>query len=300
MGIGFIFGVALHGVLSTSIDHDLFSLEPDWMLQRILTNELSQISTKFTNTPVVIADLEKIDIFQLTPTIKPTHTPFQPQSGTATWLPTPTASQTPAPTATSTTKPTKTPTPTPTLPTESHIMGIYGKFPAFSLSCESRSAVDWAAYFGVQISEINFFQSLPLSDNPDKGFVGSVYGAWGQIPPRDYGVHAKPVAKLLRNYGLNARAVRGMTWEALRGEIAAGRPVIVWVVGRVGRGTPVPYTAADGRETVVARFEHTIIVIGYTEHRVTVLDGSWVYSRRWADFLESWSVLGNMAVIMED
>jgi uncharacterized protein YvpB len=186
------------------------------------------------------------------------------------------------------------------LPVELYIKNIYGRLPAFSLSCESRSAVDWAAYFGVQINEINFLQGLPSSDNPDKGFVGNVHGAWGQIPPRDYGVHAKPVAKLLRAYGLNAKAVRGMTWDVLRLEIASGRPVIAWVIGHVGLGTPVPYMATDGHETVVSRFEHTVIVIGYTDHRVTVLDGGWVYSRRLNDFLDSWNVLGNMAVILED
>lgn len=300
MGIGVIFSIALHGVLSTWRDFDLFPLKPDWILNRIQVNALSQASTEFTKTPASDAELENIDILKLTPTSEPTPTPFQPQSVTATWLPTSTATKTPAPTATSTLEPSKTPSPMPTLPSESHLIGIYGRFPAYSLSCESRSAVDWAAYFGVQISEIDFLQSLPSSDNPDKGFVGTVHGAWGQIPPRDYGVHAKPVAKLLRTYGINAKAVRGMTWKALRTEIAAGRPVIVWVVGRVGRGTPIPYTAADGHETVVARFEHTVIVIGYTEHRVTVLDGSWVYSRRLNDFLESWSVLDNMAVILKD
>jgi predicted double-glycine peptidase len=92
-------------------------------------------------------------------------------------------------------------------------------------------------------------------------------------------VHAKPVAKLLRAHGLKAQAVRNMSWDALRAEIAAGRPVIVWVIGHVERGTPVPYTASDGHATTVARFQHTVVVTGYSANGVTFLDGAWVYSR---------------------
>ena len=220
-------------------------------------------------------------------------TPFLPATYTATPSITPTATVTPTPTSTSTPLPTLTPT----IPASVSINGIYGRWPAYSLDCESRSAVDWAGYFAVAINEIDFFNSLPVSDNPDRGFVGNVHAPWGQIPPADYGVHAKPVAKLLRAYGLDAQAVRNMSWDALRTEIAAGRPIIVWVVGHVERGTPVPYTASDGHATTVARFQHTVLVTGYSANGVTFLDGAWVYSRSKNDFLRSWGVLGNMAVI---
>jgi uncharacterized protein YvpB len=160
--------------------------------------------------------------------------------------------------------------------------------------------VDWAAYFGVTIDEIQFFNGLPVSDDPEKGFVGNVHAPWGQTPPDSYGVHARPVAKLLRSYGLEAKARYQMSFDALRAEISAGRPVIVWVVGRVGAGTPIPYTSSDGNQTTVARFEHTVIVIGYDQRTVTVLDGNWVYSRQIQDFKRSWKVLGNMAIIWSD
>ena len=194
--------------------------------------------------------------------------------------------------------PTPTGTPTPATPLEASITGISGRFQALPLDCESRSAVDWATYFGVSIDELEFFHSLPRSDNPDKGFVGDVYGSWGQIPPQPYGVHAEPIAALLRTYGLDAQAVRDFPMDALRAEIAVGRPVIVWVTGQVAWGTPVPYTASDGSSTIVARYEHTVMVIGYNKYEVRILDGARVYPRQWSDFERSWAVLGNMAVIM--
>jgi TolB protein len=213
---------------------------------------------------------------------------------------------TPMPTAISEATPTNTPTPTPiptgtptlSVPSQANITDISGRFQALPLDCESRSAVDWAAYFGVKIDELEFFHSLPQSDNPDKGFVGDVYGSWGQIPPQPYGVHAEPIAAILRTYGLDAQAVRDFPRDALRSEIAAGRPVIVWVTGQVAWGTPVPYTASDGGSTIVARYEHTVMVIGYNRHEVRILDGAQVYTRSWSDFERSWAVLGNMAVIM--
>ncbi len=181
-----------------------------------------------------------------------------------------------------------------------HWLSVAGRTPSTSLDCESRSAADWAGYFGVYISEFDFLNRLPESDDPDAGFVGSAWGVWGQIPPRSYGVHAEPVAALLREYGLNARAVRNLDWATVRAEIDQDRPVIVWVVGRVTYGTGYSYTAAsDGHTTVVAPYEHTVLVTGYSPDTVTVLDGAMSYTRPLAQFMASWSVLGYQAVLTQ-
>ncbi len=193
----------------------------------------------------------------------------------------------------------QTPTPTsppPASPPSVMLDGVYGKDQALPLDCESRSAVDWAAYFGYSIGELSFFNRLPHSDNPDKGFVGNVYGEWGQIPPSSYGVHAEPVAAVLRSYGVSAYAHRPLSWEGLKAEIAAGRPVFVWIVGSVQNGIPVYYTPSDGLSTIVARYEHTVIVTGYSQDKVYFLNGDTIYTRSVEQFLDSWSALGNMAI----
>ncbi len=189
-----------------------------------------------------------------------------------------------------------TSTPEPTAPAV--LLDVEGHRQSLPLSCESRSAADWAGYFGVTIDELEFFGRLPVSDNPEVGFAGDVNGKWGNIPPDSYGVHAGPVAALLREYGLSAEARRDLTWDDLRAELDAGRPVIVWVTGHVSTShKAVEYAAADGQTVIVAPFEHTVIVVGYADESVSVLDGSKIYSRSLDKFLESWSVLGNMAVI---
>jgi subtilisin-like proprotein convertase family protein len=191
-----------------------------------------------------------------------------------------------------------TSTPPPNLPSSAAIYGMSGQNQALPLDCESRSAVDWAAFFGVHINEFEFFNRLPHSDNPDLGFVGNVNGQWGQIPPNDYGVHAEPVAALLRQYGLVASSGRLLHWDDLRAEIAAGRPVMVWITRDVGSGAPEYYiSSSDQHITTVARYEHTVIVTGYTPNSVTILDGSKIYSRSLDQFLDSWSSLRNMAIL---
>ncbi len=192
------------------------------------------------------------------------------------------------------------------LPGSASIPGVNGRSQTLPLDCESRSAVDWAKFFGKNIDELDFFYGLPESDNPDLGFVGNVYGTWGQIPPFPYGVHAGPIADRLREFGLKAIAHRPLSWEGLKAEIAAGKPVIVWILGSrysgyeyVVNGIPEYYRPKKGNNTVVARYEHTVIVTGYTSDSVTYLNGGNIYQKNRKQFLESWSALGNMAVTLD-
>jgi len=188
------------------------------------------------------------------------------------------------------------------LPDSAYIDGLVGHAQTYTLSCESRSAADWATFWGTPISESEFLSHLPRSDNPNIGFVGDPNGFWGNTPPYAYGVHARPVADLLQEYGLNASARNGMSWDELREEIAAGRPVIVWVIGQMWGGSAVDYTASDGETMRVASFEHTMIVVGYDPTWVQVVDAStgWVYPYQVETFLRSWEVLGRMAVVWEE
>lgn len=232
--------------------------------------------------------------------VPPTKTPFRP-------LPTFTPSPSPTETPTATFTPTSTETPLPTDtaipmvesgPVDSaYISNIWGRTQYYGLDCEARSAVDWARYFGQEIDEFDFLNQLPRSDNPEVGFVGSPSGYGGQIPPNDYGVHAAPVASLLRSYGVDARAVKGISLDDLKRQLSAGNPVIVWVIAGVGYSYPVEYTASDGETTIVSPNEHTVIAIGYDAGSITVLDGGSIYAVSTNRFMASWGVLGNMAVL---
>jgi uncharacterized protein YvpB len=183
------------------------------------------------------------------------------------------------------------------LPEAAQIQGMVGYPQRFPLDCEVQCAVDFAAFFGLVIDEMDFLTLLPGSDDPEQGFVGDYRDPSGQIPPDSYGVHAYPVASLLRNYGVNAFDIKGMAYADLQREIASGRPVIAWVVGNTIGGAPVTYTASNGNTTTVARFEHTVIVIGYQPTYLTILDGGMIYQRSVSAFMNSWGTLGNMAIV---
>ncbi len=138
---------------------------------------------------------------------------------------------------------------------------------------------------------------LPISDNPDYGFVGDVNAAWGQIPPYGYGVYAGPVAALLNAYGVQAKAYKNYTLDQIKAKIDQDIPVIVWVIGNVERGTPLSHTDSQGRTTVVAAYEHVVIVTGYTATQVQFMSEGIIHTTTTQMFLDSWGVLGNMVIV---
>ena len=183
------------------------------------------------------------------------------------------------------------------LPVEHHIINITGHRQYFSLGCEAAAAKDWANYFGKDFNEFEFQYRLPISDNPDYGFVGDVNGPWGQVPPYAYGVYAGPIAALLNDYGIQAKAYKGYTLDQLKAKIADDIPVITWVIGNVVLGVPVNYTDSEGRKTVVAAYEHVVIVTGYSEDSIRYMNNGRFYDIPTDIFLNSWGVLGNMVVV---
>jgi uncharacterized protein YvpB len=181
------------------------------------------------------------------------------------------------------------------------IKGLIGHKQAYSLSCEAATAVDWAGYFGVDIMEYDFLVALPISENPDYGFVGDVNSPWGQIPPYAYGVHSGPVAELLVEFGLPAKSVKGYTLDEVRQKLSESKPVIAWVIGRMVWSPSVEYVDSEGRIAVVAPYEHAVILTGYDVIADTIrfMSNGKFYDVPTETFLTSWAVLGNMAVIHE-
>lgn len=217
--------------------------------------------------------------------------------------PSPTLPPTPTTEATLPPEPSPQPSPIATqnpLPPATMITDIAGHVQTYELGCEASAAVDWAGYYDVLIYESTFQFELPLSDNPELGFVGNVTtDGWGQIPPHAYGVHAPPIAELLREYGLPAVAVKDMTIEDVKAELAEGDPIIAWVIGNMVYSSPIKIYDKEGNAVVVAPYEHVVILVGYDETTITYMNNGFFYSVPTEVFLTSWSVLGNMAVIYD-
>jgi uncharacterized protein YvpB len=185
-------------------------------------------------------------------------------------------------------------------PESFYITGIVGHVQVYELGCEASAAVDWAKYFDQTIYEFNFQAELPVSDNPDFGYVGDPNAdGWGQIPPYAYGVHSDPLADLLVAYGLPAQSKKSYTLEEIRGKISQSKPVIVWIIGNMEYSVPVEYTDSQGRKSVVAPFEHVVILTGYDQYTMRYMSNGRFYDVPNEVFLTSWGVLGDMAVVYE-
>ena len=181
-----------------------------------------------------------------------------------------------------------------------YIKGIVGHVQVYKLGCEASAAVDWGNYFGNTIYESNFQAELPVSDNPDFGYVGDPNtDGWGQIPPYAYGVHTDPVAALLVEYDLPAQSRKGYTLEEICEKISQSKPVIVWIIGNMEYSVPVEYVDSQGRKSIVAPYEHVVILTGYDENTVRYMSNGRFYDVPNEVFLTSWAVLGNLAVVHE-
>jgi len=187
------------------------------------------------------------------------------------------------------------------IPDSHYIWNIWGHRQYFPIGCEASAADDWAKYFGVEVNEFKFQVVLPISDNPEFGFVGDVNGPWGQVPPYAYGVHAAPIAEVLRShYRMPAADEKDFTVDALKAEIASGQPVIAWVVGNCTWSAPYDFIDKEGNSVIVAPYEHVVIVTGYDADSIRYMNNGKFYDITTEYFERSWAVLGNMVVYYAD
>jgi uncharacterized protein YvpB len=181
------------------------------------------------------------------------------------------------------------------------VEGVVGHPQEHNLSCESRSATDVAAFWGAGFAEGDFFRRLPKSDNPHRGFLGDVDLPAGSMPPLGYGVYVEPVAATLRSFGLDARAERAWNIDGLKSELAAGCPVVVWATYDMQLPGVESWVSSDGATSVVVKWQHTFVAVGYDEGGVYLVDAFDGVTKTFSyeAFIPAWEQLGRMAVTVE-
>jgi uncharacterized protein YvpB len=163
-----------------------------------------------------------------------------------------------------------------------------------NLSCESSAASMVAVYHGVDLSESEVLNALPLNDNPHLGFRGNVDGPYGGI--EDYGVYAGPILDILHNRELRAWPVEGGL-EGIKAAIARGNPVIAWVTYDCLASTPVQ-VEANGTTVTLVPNQHVVVVTGYDPAGVWAndpYDGQEDYYPN-SDFRRAMGYFGDMAI----
>lgn len=186
----------------------------------------------------------------------------------------------------------------PPIPASAGVEGVIGHRQERNLSCESRSAADLGAYWERDFTEAEFLQRLPRSDNPHRGFVGDVDMPPGSMPPIGYGVYAGPIAATLRSFGLDAESHHPFELDALKQELAAGRPVIVWATYDMQLPGVETWVSWDGEASTIVRWQHSFIAIAYDEHGISLIDAHDAETKYFSyeAIMPAWDQLGRMAV----
>ena len=104
-------------------------------------------------------------------------------------------------------------------------------------------------------------------------------------------------SRTVKSYGIPAKAFKGFTLQQVKTEIAQDKPLIAWVIGNVVGGIQTTYTDRNGSQTVVAAYEHVIIVTGYSPTSIRYMNNGKFYEAPEQVFLNSWGVLRNMVVV---
>jgi uncharacterized protein YvpB len=169
---------------------------------------------------------------------------------------------------------------------------------AWALSCEYAAASAATAYYGGTISQGTFLTAIGHDENPHKGFRGSIYAAWGGT--KNYGVYAEPIAAVLRQHGFSHSYVFYGGASTLRGEIAAGHPVITWISGTWGPSSRTVLQDAAGDSYSLIPYEHAVTAYGYDDAGVWVMDPGVAekYHVSWAKFLSGWNAIDGMTLVV--
>lgn len=246
--------------------------------------------------------------------MNPLHLPATPpprasRQGSASWylliivvvlaaalLASSTIAQRPAPSDAQQSQSSATTAPRPAPPAQAAVRGVPEVEQSRPLSCESAAVAAVTAYWGKPVTEAELVRSLPRNPNPHVGFRGDIDGQWGGT--EDYGVYAEPFVPILQQRGFRAEVMYGSE-ERLKQEIAAGHPLVVWVTGKSGNFNTVT-TTADGQTFTLTPYEHALVVTGYDQDSVTVMDvGPGKYETwGWQDFRRRWSYFDQMALVI--
>lgn len=173
-------------------------------------------------------------------------------------------------------------------PPSSYTIPFDARKQVFNLSCEFAAASSIIYHFtknpafsklNEKAAEKTLMEKIGVSQNPNIGvrmaasdsatlfenlnnkFGGSEY----------YGVHAPPFLALFAAYGLVAEPMkRGEDKiKAIQRFVSLGRPVMAWI--QIGRGNPIDVLLSYDT-TPIVRGEHVVIVYGYNENGVFVMD----------------------------
>ena len=178
-----------------------------------------------------------------------------------------------------------------------------------SLSCEVASLLMTLKYRGIDATESELIQQLPISDpgprsknniwgDPNIGFVGNIDG---KMPNTGYGVYEKPISDLANIYRASKIITSGKIQDLIA-ELKNDNPVIVW--GVFGKSKNISWKTSEGKTINAKNNEHTRVLIGFTgpsnnPQSLIFLDSiHGEINEKTSDFIKNWKLLDNRAVVV--
>jgi uncharacterized protein YvpB len=178
-----------------------------------------------------------------------------------------------------------------------------------ALSCEIASLLMALRYRGVDVTESQLIQQMPISDagrrtldntwgDPSLGFVGNINGT---MPNTGYGVYEEPLYDLASKYR-DARIINNATLNDLLKELMNGSPIVVW--GVIGKGRSISWKTPEGKVIDAKMDEHARTLIGYTgssdnPQLMILLDPIYGEVRmKTKNFLANWTLLDKKALVI--
>jgi uncharacterized protein YvpB len=181
-------------------------------------------------------------------------------------------------------------TPEPALPSNFKI-SIDSRRQYFNLSCEFAAASGIIFYFtnnpnfaikNESIAEKELINRVWISNNPNVGIRMGMTGAESldnlyvnlnnKFGGSDYyGIHAPPFIDLFANYKLIARPIyiNNLTIPSLKKAISNGHLIMAWI--KIGYASSIDDELSYGKIKII-RGEHAVIINGYDESGVEVMD----------------------------
>lgn len=168
-----------------------------------------------------------------------------------------------------------------------YLIALTPRKQVFNLSCEFAAAAaiiyeqTLDSFFlpgNEEAAEKRLMEAVGVSQNPNIGIRMGIDGAdnlfknlmqrFGGIDY--YGVHAPPFIALFKEYGLRATPLdKNDPLSSIRQAIAESKLVMAWI--KIGFGEPVDVALIYGQTTIV-KGEHTVVVHGYDQDGVWVMD----------------------------
>ncbi len=177
-----------------------------------------------------------------------------------------------------------------TIPTPfSYILTLLPRHQVFNLSCEFAAAASIIysykndPFFSPQneaLAEKALIAKIPASQNPNIGIrMGASATESADVLYQNlnqkfggadyYGVHAPPFLDVFPQYGLLARPIQKGNIDGIKRAVFSGHLVMTWI--KIGYGQPVDVALVYGK-TPVIKGEHAVVIYGYNENGVFIMD----------------------------